>query len=68
LLDLHAFTSEVAAMHYKELSTPALTIDLDILEANLDRMAAPAKFCAPTAGGRRSNGDSESRLPVRQHA
>jgi D-serine deaminase-like pyridoxal phosphate-dependent protein len=26
-------------MHYKELSTPALTIDLDILEANLDRMA-----------------------------
>lgn len=26
-------------MHYSELSTPALTIDLDILERNLDRMA-----------------------------
>jgi len=26
-------------MHYRELSTPALTIDLDILEQNLDRMA-----------------------------
>src|ERR1700738_2574343 len=26
-------------MHRKELSTPALTIDLDILEGNLDRMA-----------------------------
>jgi D-serine deaminase-like pyridoxal phosphate-dependent protein len=26
-------------MHYRELSTPALTIDLDILERNLDRMA-----------------------------
>lgn len=26
-------------MHYTELSTPALTIDLDILERNLDRMA-----------------------------
>jgi D-serine deaminase-like pyridoxal phosphate-dependent protein len=30
-------------MHYKELSTPALTIDLDILEANLDRMA---RYCS----------------------
>jgi D-serine deaminase-like pyridoxal phosphate-dependent protein len=27
-------------MHYRELATPALTIDLDILESNLDRMAA----------------------------
>ena len=27
-------------MNYRELSTPALTIDLDILERNLDRMAA----------------------------
>jgi len=27
-------------MNYQELSTPALTIDLDILERNLDRMAA----------------------------
>jgi D-serine deaminase-like pyridoxal phosphate-dependent protein len=27
-------------MHYKELSTPALVIDLDILERNLDHMAA----------------------------
>ncbi len=26
-------------MHYRELATPALTIDLDILERNLDRMA-----------------------------
>lgn len=26
-------------MHYRELPTPALTIDLDILERNLDRMA-----------------------------
>lgn len=29
-------------MHYRELSTPALTIDLDILERNLDRMA---RYC-----------------------
>ena len=29
-------------MHYKELSTPALTINLDVLEANLDRMA---RYC-----------------------
>ena len=29
-------------MHYAELSTPALTIDLDVLESNLDRMA---KLC-----------------------
>jgi len=27
-------------MNYQELPTPALTIDLDILECNLDRMAA----------------------------
>jgi D-serine deaminase-like pyridoxal phosphate-dependent protein len=27
-------------MNYRELSTPALTIDLDILDRNLDRMAA----------------------------
>jgi D-serine deaminase-like pyridoxal phosphate-dependent protein len=27
-------------MNYKELSTPALTIDLTVLESNLDRMAA----------------------------
>jgi D-serine deaminase-like pyridoxal phosphate-dependent protein len=27
-------------MHYRELSTPALTIDLDILERNLERMAS----------------------------
>jgi D-serine deaminase-like pyridoxal phosphate-dependent protein len=27
-------------MHWKELSTPALTIDLDVLDRNLDRMAA----------------------------
>jgi D-serine deaminase-like pyridoxal phosphate-dependent protein len=27
-------------MHFRELSTPALTIDLDILERNLDSMAA----------------------------
>jgi D-serine deaminase-like pyridoxal phosphate-dependent protein len=27
-------------MHYRELSTPALTIDLDVLERNLDRMAS----------------------------
>jgi D-serine deaminase-like pyridoxal phosphate-dependent protein len=26
-------------MHYRELSTPALTIDLDVMERNLDRMA-----------------------------
>src|SRR5712692_4797769 len=29
-------------MHYRELSTPALTIDLEVLERNLDRMA---KYC-----------------------
>jgi D-serine deaminase-like pyridoxal phosphate-dependent protein len=27
------------ALHFRELSTPALTIDLDIVERNLDRMA-----------------------------
>jgi D-serine deaminase-like pyridoxal phosphate-dependent protein len=27
-------------MHYRELSTPALTIDLDVLERNLDRMTS----------------------------
>ena len=27
-------------MDYQELPTPALTIDLDVLERNLDRMAA----------------------------
>ena len=27
-------------MHYTELATPALTVDLDILDRNLDRMAA----------------------------
>ncbi len=27
-------------MHFRELSTPALTVDLDVLERNLDRMAA----------------------------
>ncbi len=27
-------------MHYTELSTPALTIDLDVVERNLDRMAS----------------------------
>src|SRR5215831_1022376 len=27
-------------MHYRELSTPALAIDLDVLERNLDRMAS----------------------------
>ncbi len=26
-------------MHFRELSTPALTVDLDVLERNLDRMA-----------------------------
>src|SRR5271165_6696934 len=26
-------------LHFRELSTPALTIDLDVLERNLDRMA-----------------------------
>ena len=30
------------AMHYKELSTPALTINLEVLEANFDRMA---RYC-----------------------
>jgi D-serine deaminase-like pyridoxal phosphate-dependent protein len=30
-------------MHYKELSTPALTIDLDTLERNLDRMASSCR-------------------------
>ena len=29
-------------MHYRELSTPALTIDLDVLERNLERMA---RYC-----------------------
>jgi D-serine deaminase-like pyridoxal phosphate-dependent protein len=39
-------------MHYKELSTPALTINLDVLEANLDRMA---RYC------------KEHRLGLRPH-
>ena len=30
-------------MHYDELSTPALTIDLDTLERNLDRMASSCR-------------------------
>jgi D-serine deaminase-like pyridoxal phosphate-dependent protein len=30
-------------MHYNELSTPALTIDLDILERNLERMASSCR-------------------------
>jgi D-serine deaminase-like pyridoxal phosphate-dependent protein len=39
-------------MHYSDLSTPALTVDLDVLEANLDRMSA---FC------------SERKLGLRPH-
>ncbi len=30
-------------MHYTELSTPALTIDLDVLERNLDQMASSCR-------------------------
>src|SRR5271165_540544 len=30
-------------MHFRELSTPALTIDLDILDRNLDRMASSCR-------------------------
>lgn len=30
-------------MHFRELSTPALTIDLDVVERNLDRMAASCR-------------------------
>src|SRR5271157_1110015 len=30
-------------MHYTELSTPALTIDLDVLERNLERMASSCR-------------------------
>jgi D-serine deaminase-like pyridoxal phosphate-dependent protein len=37
-------------MHYTELSTPALAIDLDILERNLDRMA---KLCREQSVGLR---------------
>jgi D-serine deaminase-like pyridoxal phosphate-dependent protein len=37
-------------MHYRELSTPALTLDLDIVERNLDRMA---KLCREQGVGLR---------------
>lgn len=37
-------------MHYSELSTPALTIDLNILERNLDRMA---RYCSEHSLGLR---------------
>lgn len=30
-------------LHFRELSTPALTIDLDVLERNLDRMASSCR-------------------------
>src|SRR2546427_8274916 len=30
-------------MHFREISTPALAIDLDVLERNLDRMAASCR-------------------------
>ncbi|NIR50176.1 D-TA family PLP-dependent enzyme [candidate division KSB1 bacterium] len=33
-------------MHYQELDTPALLIDLDRMEANLNRMASVAKKCS----------------------
>src|SRR2546426_1799756 len=32
-----------ADMHLREISTPALTIELDVLERNLDRMAASCR-------------------------
>src|SRR2546428_13212987 len=48
-------------MHYRELSTPALTIDLDILERNLDRMA---RYCREHHLGLRPHTKTHKTLEV----
>ncbi len=48
-------------MHYRELSTPALTIDLDILERNLDRMA---RYCRERHLGLRPHTKTHKTLEV----
>ena len=48
-------------MHYRELSTPALTIDLDILERNLDRMA---RYCREHNLGLRPHTKTHKTLEV----
>jgi D-serine deaminase-like pyridoxal phosphate-dependent protein len=48
-------------MHYRELSTPALTIDLDVLEFNLNRMAG---VCAQRGIGLRPHIKTHKTLEV----
>jgi len=48
-------------MHFRELSTPALVIDLDVLERNLDRMAS---YCREHAIGLRPHTKTHKTLEV----
>jgi D-serine deaminase-like pyridoxal phosphate-dependent protein len=48
-------------MHYTQLSTPALTIDLDVLDRNLDRMAA---YCRDHKIGLRPHTKTHKTLEV----
>jgi D-serine deaminase-like pyridoxal phosphate-dependent protein len=48
-------------MHYTELSTPALTVDLDVLDRNLDRMAA---YCREHRIGLRPHTKTHKTLEV----
>jgi len=48
-------------MHYRELSTPALVIDLDVLERNLDRMA---RYCREHGIGLRPHTKTHKTLEV----
>jgi D-serine deaminase-like pyridoxal phosphate-dependent protein len=48
-------------MHYRELSTPAVIIDLDIVERNLDRMAA---YCQSHGIGLRPHTKTHKMLEV----
>jgi D-serine deaminase-like pyridoxal phosphate-dependent protein len=48
-------------MHYTELSTPALTIDLDVVERNLDRMAS---LCREQGVGLRPHTKTHKTLEV----
>jgi len=48
-------------MHYRELSTPALVIDLDVLERNLDRMAL---YCREHGLGLRPHTKTHKTLEV----
>jgi D-serine deaminase-like pyridoxal phosphate-dependent protein len=48
-------------MHYKELSTPALVIDLDIVERNADRMAA---YCSSHSLGLRPHTKTHKTIEI----